>query len=580
MRVFSFTNYPTPIYPFIFQFKELFFMKKFLLLATLMYIGMYTAHAQAESDIVITEIMYNPPGSDSLEFIELYNKSEFGINLTGWKFTNGITASLSGIFISPGSYIILAKNKDIFEATFGMPATEWQDGGLSNSGEALVLRNAQDMIMDTLRYNDKAPWPTGPIDPDGKGASIALCDPESDNNDPVNWEIGDTPTGIYIDGDLIYAHPNNTCSGLDLIPPIPEHAHAISQNEIVVEFNEPVNQTAELSANYTGIGTLVADRDPAAREVTLTLDTPLSDGVLTTFCVENVQDFPGNQMTDLNTECFEVIWHSTGEIRDIVITEIMYNAPGNDSLDFIELYNRSGIDRNLWGCFFDAGIDFEFPEYILGAGEYVILAEDSANFELTYGITPFKWSGNLDNNSEKIIFNFVDGDTIDLVDYNDNMGWDTLADGLGYSLVLCDYMSDNTDSLNWTIATTTTGIFIEDSIEVIMGTDTLQQAIQIEMFANPGEYDNGCPVAVQSVEELTGVSIYPNPNNGVFLIENQENTQLEYQIFDLYGREIQRGNLNNYQEEIQLKNAPSGVYLLHLKDEFSSKSVAKKIVKS
>lgn len=553
-------------------------MKKILLLAALMCVGVYIAHAQAESDIVITEIMYNPPGSDSLEFIELYNKSEFGVNLTGWQFTNGITHSLAGVFISGNSYIILAKDKGIFEATFGVPAIEWEDGGLSNSGEALVLRNPQGMIMDTLRYNDNAPWPTGPIDPDGKGPSIAICDPELDNNDPANWEIGDTPTNIFIDGDLIYAHPLNTCSGLDLIPPIPEHAYAISQNEIIIEFNEPVNQTAELAANYTGLGTLTADRDPTAREVTLTLDTPLSDGVLTNFMVTGVQDFPGNQMIDI--EDFDVIWHSTGEIRDIVITEIMYNAPGKDSLDFIELYNRSGIDRNLWGCFFDKGIDFEFPEYTLAAGEYVIIAEDSANFELTYGITPFKWSGSLDNNSEKIIFNFIDGDTIDLVDYNDNMGWDTLADGLGYSLVLCDYMSDNADSLNWTIATTSTDIFIEDSIEVIMGTDTVQQAILIEMFANPGEYDSGCPVDIQPPEQLTGVNIYPNPNNGVFLIENQENKRLEYQIYDLYGREIQQGNFYNYQQQIELKNMSNGIYLLYLRDENSGNYITKKIVVS
>ncbi len=556
-------------------------MKKILLFAVLAFIGSYAAHAQAESDIVITEIMYNPPGNDTLEFIELYNKSNSGVNLTGWQFTRGITHSLSGIFISPKSYIVLTKDKTEFESTFGVPAIEWEDGGLSNSGESLVLVNAQGMIMDTLRYSDDAPWPTGPIDPDGDGASIALCDPEADNLDPANWVIGDDPTQtILVNNELIYAHPSDTCLGIDLIPPMPEHAEAISQTEIIVLFNEPVNMTSELSENYTGLGTLIADRDPTWTVITLVLDTPLQDGVLTTFCVDNIQDLPGNQMTELNTECFEVIWHSTGEVRDIVITEIMYNSPGKDSLDFIELYNNSGVDRNLWGCFFDRGIGFEFPEFILPAGEYVVIAEDSANFELTYGITPFKWSGNLDNNSEKIIFNYVDGDTIDLVDYNDNMGWDTLADGLGYSLILCDFSSDNADSLNWTIATTSTEIFIEDSVDLIVGNDTIQQAIQIEMFANPGENDPGCPVSIEYVEELTGVHIYPNPNNGVFFIDNQENTPLEYEIYDLYGREIRRGNLTSSQEEIHLKQIPKGIYLLRLTDKSSSKSTTRKVVVS
>lgn len=554
-------------------------MKKILLFVVLVLIGSYTVHAQAESDIVITEIMYNPPGSDSLEFIELYNRSNLGINLTGWQFTRGITHSLSGTFISPNSYIVLAKHKPTFESIFGIPAIQWEDGGLSNSGESLVLVNAQGMIMDTLRYSDGGLWPTGPIDPDGDGPSIALCDPELDNKDPANWTIGDDPTQtIIVNNELIYAHPFGACLGIDLIPPIPEHAEAISQTEIIVIFNEPVNMTAELAENYTGIGTLTPDRDPAWTVVTLVLDTPLQDGVLTTFCVENVQDLPGNQMTDINTECFEVIWHSTGEVRDIVITEIMYNAPGKDSLDFIELYNGSGIDQNLWGCFFDKGIGFEFPDFTLGAGEYVVIAEDSANFELTYGITPFKWSGSLDNNSEKIAFNYIDGDSIDFVDYNDNMGWDSLADGLGYSLVLCDYISDNADSLNWMIATTSTGIFIEDSIDVIVGNDTIKEAIQIEMFANPGAYDAGCPVDIEQVEELGGVHIYPNPNNGVFFIDNQENTSLTYEIYDLYGREIRRGNLTSSQEEIHLKHVPKGMYLIRLTDESSAKSMTRRIV--
>ena len=116
-------------------------MKKILFFAALILIGSYTVFAQAESDIVITEIMYNPPGEDTLEFIELYNKSDFGVNLTGWKFVKGITHSLSGTFISPKSYIILAKDKDKFESRFGVPAFQWEDGGLSNSGDTLVLVN-------------------------------------------------------------------------------------------------------------------------------------------------------------------------------------------------------------------------------------------------------------------------------------------------------------------------------------------------------------------------------------------------------------------------------------------------------
>jgi len=43
-------------------------------------------------EIVITEIMYNPPesGTDSLEFLELYNNGVEIVNLEGFYFAEGI----------------------------------------------------------------------------------------------------------------------------------------------------------------------------------------------------------------------------------------------------------------------------------------------------------------------------------------------------------------------------------------------------------------------------------------------------------------------------------------------------------
>ncbi len=532
-------------------------MKQFILSIFTLLVFSYNAHSQ----VVITELLYNAPGSDTIEFVELYNNSAAGVNLTGWNFTRGITYTFSGIFMSPGQYIIVARDASAFQNAFGQTALEWELGGLSNGGESLVLVNAQGMIMDTINYETTAPWPTGPVSPDGGGASIVLCDPNLDNNDPANWTAGDLPTGILVNGLELYTHPGTTCPGIDLLPPVPTSAYAISQNQVIVEFNEAVNTTGENGANYGNLGSLTAVRDATNQIVTLTLSTPLQDGVLTTMTVSDIQDLLNNQMSVTNE--FNVIWHSTGEVRDIVITEIMYNAPGNDSLDFIELYNNSGIARNLWGCYFDQGIDFEFPDIIMQPGDYLVLAEDSANFELTYGITPFQWGGQLDNNSEKIIFNYVDGDTIDFVDYNDNNGWPEEADGLGYSLVLCDPNDDNMDTLSWSIATTFTNITIGDTLD---------------MYANPGMADPGCPVAIREVEELSGVSIYPNPNSGLFVIENENTSPLHYTITSLLGQNLQAGRLDQPMEQIELKNVPKGMYLLTLEALDSGRKTTERVL--
>jgi hypothetical protein len=57
---------------------------------------------QAQSDLVITEIMYNSPesGPDSGEFIELYNKGTTGINMNNYTFTLGVSYTFGNVTIN------------------------------------------------------------------------------------------------------------------------------------------------------------------------------------------------------------------------------------------------------------------------------------------------------------------------------------------------------------------------------------------------------------------------------------------------------------------------------------------------
>ncbi len=48
------------------------------------------AHA-ADSDVVISESMYHAPDPDITEFIELANRSNAPVDISGWSFSAGIT---------------------------------------------------------------------------------------------------------------------------------------------------------------------------------------------------------------------------------------------------------------------------------------------------------------------------------------------------------------------------------------------------------------------------------------------------------------------------------------------------------
>ena len=117
--------------------------------------------AFANETIIINEIMYNLPGSDSKrEWIEIYNLSDQEIDLTGWKFyeakTNHSLKLIRGsVIISSGAYAIIADSADnflvdhpdfigtLFDSSFS----------LSNSGESLILKNNSLEIINEIFYN-------------------------------------------------------------------------------------------------------------------------------------------------------------------------------------------------------------------------------------------------------------------------------------------------------------------------------------------------------------------------------------------------------------------------------------------
>lgn len=166
--------------------------------------------------VVITEIMYNPPeaGIDSLEFIELRNPHpDNQRNIGGYSFIAGIEYEFpSNTILAPHAYVIVAIDSVAFENTFGIPAFQWTSGALSNNGEPLILTNNIDGVVDSVVYDNGAPWPT---EADGSGASLVLCTDTLDNSTFDNWTACTTNTGITVNGSMILANPGMDCTITD-----------------------------------------------------------------------------------------------------------------------------------------------------------------------------------------------------------------------------------------------------------------------------------------------------------------------------------------------------------------------------
>lgn len=65
-------------------------------------------------------------------------------------------------------------------------------------------------------------------------------------------------------------------------------------------------------------------------------------------------------------------------------------------------------------------------------------------------------------------------------------------------------------------------------------------------------------------ENLVSLNIYPNPTSDFISINLKENTNLDYKLLDLSGKEIESGTLSNLENKINLNALNTAVYLLNI----------------
>lgn len=202
-------------------------------------------------NVIINEIHYNQPSVDSLEYIELYNNSGSVANLQGWYFTQGVDYTFPAITLAAGDYLVLALDSVAMQNAYGITAYQWTSGSLSNSGEDVVIRTASGIEVDSVEYDDGGVWSTLA---DGFGYGLELCDPNTDNLDPANWNIGATSLNVSISGTPMFGTPGaaNVCY---VAPANPHPVRSVAEmtNVDVNGVADSLNQGCELRGVVYGI---------------------------------------------------------------------------------------------------------------------------------------------------------------------------------------------------------------------------------------------------------------------------------------------------------------------------------------
>ncbi|OFY52099.1 MAG: hypothetical protein A2W85_11775 [Bacteroidetes bacterium GWF2_41_31] len=390
--------------------------------------------------LVINEIMYNSPGSDE-EWVELYNNTNQPISLENWKLLDNDASHTPILF--PAGYTVAAFGYFTIEvATSGaFPFTPDYDGSgnfnFTNTTDVVRLYNANGILIDIVNFEDSSPWPS---DPDGGGPSLSLFSPGLDNSLGENWrsshEDGGTPGAINFPINIVAPNGGETIeqgTTFDITWTV-EGWDGDINIDLIRDGQDPVLLVSNLPVSAQSFTwSVFSTVDPATDYKILISETAGGN--------------PYDESDDYFSITAQVI------VPEIVITEIMYNPPesGNDSLEFIELYNNGDDAIDLTGYIFSKGVDFIFPAMTILPESYLLVSINSAAMLSTFGVTAEQWTGGaLSNSGEELELQDALGNVVDYVSFSDALPWDTLADGYGPSLTLCNPNTDNSVAENWT----------------------------------------------------------------------------------------------------------------------------------
>jgi hypothetical protein len=325
-------------------------------------------------DVVFSELMVRPYSESELagEYVELYNRSDRSVNLSGWTIAAAARAGriTSGSIEANGYALIGSVASELGSALVVANRPTLPDGGAS-----LLLADSSGVAVAMLTYSDS--WYADEAKKLG-GYSLEKVDLNNLEETAANWRASGSERGGTPGEENSVASANP-----DLTPP-ELLSLKMDEDELRLRFSEALSD-AELSAagfsldhNIGAAKSMRWDAEQPA-DVALAFSRPLARSTVYTLSVKKgvVGDLSHNYREDFTIQA------GFGEMPapgDVVINEVLFN-PYVGGVDFVELYNRSDKIAELEGLHI-AGCDeatgaiktpYPLPAYPLLPRSYVVL---------------------------------------------------------------------------------------------------------------------------------------------------------------------------------------------------------------
>lgn len=425
-------------------------------------------------DILIHEVMTDPEpavGLPPIEYVELYNRTEFPVDLTGWVFDAGATRKIFPTGSIPAhGYLLLAQDSSLHG--FGPTIALFTSGStLTNDGATLVLRNSRLQVIHAVTYSPD--WISEPWKEDG-GWSLEMVDPANPCGCEGNWSTSRDPNGGTpgLENSIRASNPDNT-------PPELLRSFLADKNIWELMFSESLDTiTLGSPASWTlePGGSQPEALYPAApdyRSILLAFAEPFSsDSIFTLTGSVTFSDCAGN-VTDSPILAKAGIPGTIGR-NDVVINEVLHD-PYEGASRFIELFNRSDklVDlKDLALLVSDTGASAGTEEttlittgsYLMFPLDFVAICSDEESVKKYYH-TPsphyFLEMGSfpaMKNGSGAIrLIRSGDEELIDGMEYHSGMHYPLLNSIEGVSLERISPERPATDPSNWHSAGENTG---------------------------------------------------------------------------------------------------------------------------
>ncbi len=477
-----------------------------------------TRRPPSSRDLLITEINYNPDGSDEFEFVELHNVSGVPLDLSGVALTNAARFLFPvGFTLQPGTFVVVVENTNQFAARYQTPgstaywaglrvAGEWS-GALNNAGDTVSLLASNGTVLATVSFKTGGEWPSRA---NGGGSSLELRTLPSITASDADVRAFVADGGNWKPSSLHDGSPGRLDSFSSSVRINELLSHSLLGEDWIELFN-PGTQAVSLAnctltdsfavpARYVFSNTTLAAGQflvLTATQLGFAFGEMGEEALLLQMSGTNVLrfldtvDFPaappeepfgvfakldgGSDFTEL-LHATPGATNATPRVGPLVISEIM-TAPAPGFAQFVEITSLTNVPvelydpafpTNVWAIEGVGGFSFPTGSVIAPLGAVIVCATNPAAFRAQYGVgtnIPVfgPWTGTLDADGETLKLlrpgppqtNGLPMYRVDHVSFRTHAPWPLVPSG--YSLQKATSNGYGNDAIHWTAAIPTPG---------------------------------------------------------------------------------------------------------------------------